>query len=264
MSENNNNNNNIKNDINPENIETIDFDALESTSTLTSTSKAEVDSPSTEETKEDSIENEVLVEENEEIDEISEVLLEERNKKKNLVDLSSLGTLNLSEKKYLQIKDFCIEITPTISYSEIVDGIETCIALILDNRGYISEPIKQIISDIFLLRKFTNLDLYFFETISFSPSYIYEVYGLLENLDIIEKVKNLINQKQLTFWKKSLDSTLNGIIAYRNSALGIINDITERQKDTGNGLEQAMDALKNAENQEAIQNMLKLIGVDNA
>lgn len=250
-------NNNIRNDINPENIETIDFDALESISA--STSKAEVDIPSIEEMEENSAEV-GEIDKDDSID--SDDFIDSVSPRSNLVDLNLIGELQEGEVKYLQIGKACIEVKSRILYSELFDSVQTAIALTLDNKPYISEPLKEMIGDIQILRSYTNLDFRFFDTLEFDPNELYNIYGLLMQEDVVNKVKNLIDQKQLDFWLRSYDDTLKSIVAYRNSAMGIITSLQQKEEEAGTGLEQALDSLKDAENQEAIQNMLKLMGLD--
>ena len=175
------------------------------------------------------------------------------------VSVLALGELKTDEIRYLQINDACIEVYPSRNYQDIIDGAQTAIALILDNRTYVSEPIRQIISDIFLLRTYTNLDLYMFEEVEFRASQVYDIYGLLVQENVIDKVKALINQKQLQFWNDSVNSTLNGIIAYRNSAAGIINLFTEQQQEAATDFSGLLDSLKNLGDNENVQNLLKII-----
>ena len=300
-------NNNVKNNINPENIETIDFDTLESktldaesnnlsikekkieiangeSGTADSVDSADImlrsnlvdlnligelqegeiddDSPNFSDFSLPPLSFQEQIENDQLLREAFERVERNKEKNKNLVSLNKLGELKEGEIKYLQIGDACIEVHTSLPYREIVNGVQTTIALILDDRPYISEPIKQIVNDIFLLRAYTNLDFSFFEEIGFEPSKIYDIYGLLIQEDVINKVKNLIDQKQLDFWNKSLDSTLKGIINYKNSAMGIINNITEKQISSENSMKNIMQTLKDSENAEAIQNILKLMNVE--
>ena len=287
-------NNNIKNNINPENIETIDFDELDKlneTNEVKETKEIEevgeikgvVESDNDGDIIKniEDIENAEItgtndslgfslpplsfqeqIENDEFLKEAYERVERDREKIKNLVSLDKLGELKEGEVKYLQIGDACIEVKNKISYAEVFDSVQTAIALVLDDKTYISEPLKEMLGDIQILRSYTNLDFRFFDTLEFDPNELYSIYGLLIQEDVFNKVKNLIDKKQLDFWFRAYNNTLESIVAYRNSAMGIITSLQQKESEAGTGLEQALSNLKDAENQEAIQNMLKLMGLD--
>lgn len=280
--------------INNENVETIDFDELDKLNKGSDPTAILADAPTLEVVVDDQDKVVSLSADSERVGEIGEVgeikeiedstipplsfqkeiendeflkeaferVERDREKKKNLVSLDKIGELKEGEVKYLQIGDACIEVKNKISYAEVFDSVQTAIALVLDDKTYISEPLKEMLGDIQILRSYTNLDFRFFDTLEFDPNELYNIYGLLVQEDVINKVKNLIDKKQLDFWFRAYNNTLESIVAYRNSAMGIITSLQQKESEAGTGLEQALNNLKDAENQEAIQNMLKLMGLD--
>lgn len=258
MSENININNNIRNDINPENIETIDFDALESTSI--SSPKAEVDNPSTEEIKEDSAESG----ENEKADSIdSDDLIDPISPHSNLVDLNLIGELQEGEVKYLQIGKACIEVKSKLRYSEVFSLIEIIANLVTANQNFVSSPLKEIVKIIYFLRDYTNLNMTYLTEETFLPDELYDAYGLIVQTGIYDKVRALVDQKQLDFFDTQLENVIADIITYKNSAAGQIEAITQNSKYTADSYDQILDSLKDVENQEAIQKVLEIIDIEN-
>ena len=269
MSENNNNNNNInniRNDINPENIETIDFDALESISTSISSPKAEVDSSSIEEIKEDLAE----VGENKEIDSIDSIdsddsddSIDPVSPRLNLVDLNLIGELQEGEVKYLQIGEACIEVKSKLRYSEVFSLIEIIANLVTANQNFVSSPLKEIVKTIYFLRDYTNLNMTYLTEETFLSDELYDAYGLIIQTGIYDKVRALIDQKQLDFFDIQLENVIADIITYKNSAAGQIETITQNSKYTADSYDQILDSLKDVENQEAIQKVLEIIDIEN-
>ena len=262
MSENINNNinNNIKNNINPENIEIIDFDALESTSTSTSTAKAEVDSLSVEGIKENSAESG----ENKEVDsDDSDNLINPISLRSNLVDLNLIGELQEGEIKYLQIGEACIEVKSKLRYSEVFSLIEVIANLVTANQNFVSSPLKEIVKTIYFLRDYTNLNMIYLTEEVFLPDELYDAYGLIIQTGIYDKVRALVDQKQLDFFDTQLENVIADIITYKNSAAGQIEAITQNSKYTADSYDQILDSLKDVENQEAIQKVLEIIDIEN-
>lgn len=251
MSENNNNNiNNIRNDINSENIETIDFDALES-----KTLDAESNSFSTKEEK-------IEIENGESgtDDSVDSVDIVPRL---NLVDLNLIGELQEGEVKYLQIGEACIEVKSKLRYSEVFSLIEIIANLVTANQNFVSSPLKEIVKTIYFLRDYTNLNMTYLTEETFLPDELYDAYGLIVQTGIYDKVRALVDQKQLDFFDTQLENVIADIIIYKNSAAGQIEAITQNSKYTADSYDQILDSLKDVENQEAIQKVLEIIDIEN-
>lgn len=257
MSENININNNIRNDINPENIETIDFDALESTSAPTSAPKAEVDSPSIEEIKKDSAEVGEIDKDDSIDSDDSDDLIDPVSPRSNLVDLNLIGELQEGEVKYLQIGEACIEVKSKLPYKKLFEVIEWVLAQLIDTRTYLSYPLQRILTDIAIVKFYTNLDLSEMDLVTYDVNKTYGIYDLITQYKILDKVLQFIDSSQIKFIENGILDTAKGIIAYRNSAAGILDILTSKEQTTENGLENLLQEIQDPDTLQTINNLLK-------
>lgn len=172
------------------------------------------------------------------------------------IKLANLGPIEESPIEYVQIGDAILQVKKYIPYEEMLDMIQWCIDYIINDRPFISEPLKKIIKDLAILHFFTNVD------ISFLTEYremkeIYEEYDLVYRHGVMQEVLPKIDEGLLKFFNETLDATLESIMAYRNSAVGIVDALAENAKKDTVDMEKAVAFMNQGDNGEKIMNLLK-------
>lgn len=172
------------------------------------------------------------------------------------IQITSLGMPSAAqETQTITVNDIDIEVKKRIPYEELIEAIEWCVNSIIDDRSYISAPVQFIIQEVALVKFFTNLDTSDAMTENFSLSSFYEWYDILQANDIPDSLHKIIDKKQLSFLTETLDRTLNSIISYRNSAVGIVDRLTEQNRLDKLNMDTVLDELDKGEYQKIIDLM---------
>lgn len=177
----------------------------------------------------------------------------------NKIQLTNFGAVGAPEITYLQIESAVVEIKKTIPFEEILQLIQWAINLTIDNRPFISEPIKIIVRDCAILKFFTNIDFSRLDEENVSATVLYESYDIIFEKEIMEKVKDKINPKQLAFIEETLDKTLLSIVAYRNSAQGIVDVLSENAEKQVTNLENAIKDFEDPKKMGEVHKMMQLV-----
>ena len=175
------------------------------------------------------------------------------------IQLTNFGNIPTSEINYLQINDGVCEVKQTIPFEQILKLIQWVINLTIDDRPFISEPIKKIVQDCALLKYYTNIDLTFIDSGDFEATKLYEAYDLIFAHDIMEKVKPLINPMQLEFISSTIDKTLKSIVDYRNSAQGIIDVLSLKANSQVESMEKAIQEFEDPSKMQEVHKIMKLV-----
>ena len=225
-------------------VKTIDFDAL----------KAESGEPKDELDR-------LLAEKKREAETLIDVekAFEQYKRKKEKVSIESLK-LNEDTKteKEIEINGVKIKVAYRLPLKEVIDGVQTVITLVVDDRGFISAPVKNIINDLMLLQKYSNLDIDVIAATG-APMRVFEMYQLLNEEGIIDEIKAAIDAKQLTFWENSLNDSLEGIINYQNSTRGLLDILRSKQNKENKDFDDLLSTLKQEENQELVGKLLNFM-----
>lgn len=175
------------------------------------------------------------------------------------IKLANLGPIEEAPIEYLQIGDAVLQVKKYIPYEEMLDMIQWCIDYIINDRPFISAPLKEIIKNLAILNFFTNIDTSFL-TEYHDMKDIYEEYDLVYRHNVIDQIIPKIDEGQMKFFNETLDATLDSIMAYRNSAVGIIDALSQNaQRDTEN-MESAMSMINDPEQMEKLGKLLKFAG----
>lgn len=173
------------------------------------------------------------------------------------IKLNALGVIEETPVEYIQIGEAVIQVKKYIPYEEMLDMIQWCIDYIINDRPFISAPLKKIIKDFAILNFFTNFDFNFL-TEYHEMADIYAEYDLVYRFNVMNRVMGYIDKGELEFFNKTLDETLDSIMAYRNSAVGIVDALAENaQKDTSR-MEKAMEMIGDEEKSKKISQLLQL------
>lgn len=175
------------------------------------------------------------------------------------IKLANLGPIEEAPIEYLQIGDAVLQVKKYIPYEEMLDMIQWCIDYIINDRPFISAPLKEIIKNLAILNFFTNIDTSFL-TEYHDMKDIYEEYDLVYRHNVIDQIIPKIDEGQMKFFNETLDATLDSIMAYRNSAVGIIDALSQNaQRDTEN-MESAMSMINDPDQMEKLGKLLKFAG----
>lgn len=147
----------------------------------------------------------------------------------------ALGPVPTFEVRYEKIGDAVITITPHIPYEKVLDMIQWCVNLIIDERPFVSEPLHQIVKDMALVKYYTNLDSAdILDNPTFELSALFERYDILISHEIFKRIRDFIDKDQLNFFESTLEKTMQNIVNYRNSAQGILDTLAQSAKEKDN------------------------------
>lgn len=172
------------------------------------------------------------------------------------IKLNTLGIIEEDPIEYMNIGQTVVAVHKYIPYEQMLDMIQWCIDYIINDRPFISAPLKRVIKDFAILNFYTNFDFSFlteYETMA----QIYAEYDLVYRYGVMTKVKEFIDPGQMDFFNKTLDETLESIIAYRNSAKGIVDALAENAEQDINKMQGAIDLLSDEEKNKQLSKMIK-------
>lgn len=172
------------------------------------------------------------------------------------IKLNTLGAIEEDPIEYMNIGQTVVAVHKYIPYEQMLDMIQWCIDYIINDRPFISAPLKKIIKDFAILNFYTNFDFSFlteYETMA----QIYAEYDLVYHYGVMDKVKEFIDPGQLCFFEDTLNETLTSIIAYRNSAKGIVDALVENAQQDIDKMQGAIDLLSDEEKNKQLSKMIK-------
>jgi hypothetical protein len=156
----------------------------------------------------------------------------------------SLTTIPLTEaepKEYF-IGEQPILIYPIIPYEVVFIAIQEAINAIVNEYGYVSGAVYEVMTDLYVIKYFTNLDLPLDGT---NPTRFYEDYDLLK--PHIPAIFALIDQEQLAFYQRTLEKTIQYIISFRNSIAGILDSLKSDSLDIQRDVDTLQETVANPE-----------------
>lgn len=174
----------------------------------------------------------------------------------NRISVAAIGTVAQEEPIYLQIGEVTIELRRRISYEEILNMMQWCIDMIVGERPFMSAPLTRIVKDFGILNAYTNLDLGVSHPYD-KMSDIYAEYDVIQAFDVMPNILEKIDRRQVEFFEETLDKTLESILAYRNSAKGIVDALAADAEADSKKMEKAMSLLNNAEQQSQVKAVLE-------
>lgn len=172
------------------------------------------------------------------------------------IKLNTLGAIEEDPIEYMNIGQTVVAVHKYIPYEQMLDMIQWCIDYIINDRPFISAPLKKIIKDFAILNFYTNFDFSFL-TEYHEMADIYAEYDLVYRFDVIDRITSYIDEGQLNFFNKTLDETLESIMKYRNSAVGIVDALAEKAQQDVDKMQGAIDLISDKERNEKIGNLLK-------
>lgn len=174
------------------------------------------------------------------------------------ITIAALGLPTTAASTTVQIGDAQVEIAHTIPYEKLLEMVQWCINLTLDERPFMSEPIRQIVVDFALVKYFTNIETPL-DDAEFDLDKMYENYDLLLGHNAIETIKQNISPKQLEMFISHFDKTCASIIQYKNSAAGIVDKLSAMAKSNTNTLNEALEEFSDPNKLEQVQRMMEIV-----
>lgn len=172
------------------------------------------------------------------------------------IKLNTLGAIEEDPIEYMNIGQTVVAVHKYIPYEQILDMIQWCIDYIINDRPFISAPLKRIIKDFAILNFYTNFDFNFL-TEYHEMADIYAEYDLVYRFDVMAKVKEFIDPGQMDFFEHTLDETLESIMKYRNSAVGIVDALAENANNDVDAMSGALGLISDEEKNKKIVQLLQ-------
>lgn len=175
------------------------------------------------------------------------------------IKLVQFGPLPETKTLEIQIGDIKISVQNKITYEQVLEMIQWSINFIMDDRGFISEPVNKIIQDVAVLKYYTNLDFDNIDLANFTQGELYEYYDFIAAFDVMNQVSLNIDKVQLEFYYNTLNRTLESLITYRNSVAGILEMIQVQSQTTVDGLQESLKVLGDEDQFDKVTRMLQLV-----
>lgn len=178
------------------------------------------------------------------------------------IKLTAFGPMPKFDEIEVTIGETSFSVKPVIPYEEVLDGMQWAIDFIIGGRGFISEPLYEIMRDLALIRSYTNIDLSQIDEIDFNGRSLYETYDLAVAHGVVAEVKSHIDADQLAFFDRTLTKTLKSMVDYKNSASGIIEQLSQDSANSSAKLSEAMNILNQEGNMDLIQKFIDAYSKD--
>ena len=179
----------------------------------------------------------------------------------NKIKLNSLATPTTNEVKYYQINQSVIEINTLLPYEQIFSMIAWGINHIIDDRPFISAPLKRIFKDFCIIKFYTNIDLDDLDIVGCTPETVYEYYDIIKGSGILDYLKTNLNQEQLEFFDATIEETLKSVVEYRNSAAGLLDRAQMTEADQANSIQEVLKVLDDPNELERVKKMFDLMSL---
>lgn len=171
------------------------------------------------------------------------------------ININTFGTLPAPESIYQDFGGVTVEIKKRIPYTDILNMVQFGVDFSVTDDPIVSGVVVEMVKDLALVKFYTNLEVSLGED-GAALSDIYNEYDVLKTLGIIESVREKINKEQLAFFEKTLDTTIAGLLAFRNSARGILESITASSQADVSKIQEALDLFK-GENGEKLGRLMQ-------
>lgn len=180
------------------------------------------------------------------------------------IEKIQLNMFGLPEEKspiYKEINNNVYVIYPSLQYETIFEMIQWAVNHIMDDRSFISGPLYELISDLALVKFYTNIDLDAIDLADFNIPTIYEWYDILQGHRIIATIKEEIDPQQKDFFFRTLEKTLKSLVDYRNSAVGVLEKIQTLSINANDSMAEAIHLMEDPTQLEALKRMVELMTV---
>lgn len=171
------------------------------------------------------------------------------------VPFTKLSLTRNNDIKILEWKDQKIEVKQYLPVAEKLDLISRILNLSGDDHVFYNPCKVQIFELIEIILTYTNINV----TDKQSED-ILKLYDLFISSRFADAVKNAIPEEELNYIDDSVWATIKEIYRYRDSAMGIMNQIVQDYKDTDLDAKKITEQLSNNENLSLIKDVVTKLG----
>lgn len=171
------------------------------------------------------------------------------------VTFSKLALARNNDIKTLEWKDQKIEVKQYLPVAEKLDLISRILNLSGDDHVFYNPCKVEIFELIEIILTYTNINV----TDKQSED-ILKLYDLFISSGFADKVKEVIPDEELNYIDDSVWATIKEIYRYRDSAMGVMNQIVQDYKDVDLDARKITEQLSNNENLSLIKDVVTKLG----
>lgn len=171
------------------------------------------------------------------------------------VTFSKLKLAKKTEVQTIQINGVDIEVKQYLPVEEKLEIIERVLRYSADDNNF-ANPVKlEVFLDLEIMYNYTNIS--FTDAQKKDPD---KLYDLLEENGVIVEVISAIPEKEYNYLIDSAMEIIENFYKYRNSALGIMEQITADYRDLDLDATELQKKIGNRENVEFLQEVMNKLG----
>lgn len=156
------------------------------------------------------------------------------------INVSAFGEIAAAEYIYRDFGGVSIAMRRVAPYADIMETIQWAVNQVVDDRPFASAPLQKMISDLAILRVYTNLEIEDFG----SSDELYHIYDVLTSAGVISGVFDYVDEDQVSFARSGVSNTIKNIVAYRNSAAGLVAAMVEQSDMQNSELQKMFSTLQ--------------------
>lgn len=171
------------------------------------------------------------------------------------VPFTKLGLTRDNSIKEIEWNGQKIEVKQYLPIKDKLDLISTIIALSDDNKTFYNPCRTIIVEAIEIIIAYTNINL-----TEKQGEDILKLYDLFVSSGFANVIQSAIPEEEINYIKNSVQAGINEIYRYRDSAMGIFEQIALDQKLTEDGVTEIINTLKNSEEIHNLQELSTKLG----
>ncbi len=171
------------------------------------------------------------------------------------VSLSKLVPLKKSEEIMVTINGTDVSIKQYLTITEKADLLQWVTQFVFDDQGFASPLRKDLYTDMGILKYYTN--------ISFTDkawTELTKTYDQLSLNGVIQSVKNAIPAEELEYIENLVQATIDQVITYNTSLLGILNNVKRDYDNTTLDAEKIAALMQDEKSFALVKDVLDKIG----
>lgn len=169
---------------------------------------------------------------------------------------SKLGLKLQDEVKTLECDEQVIEIKQYLPLEKKLEIISDIVNRCWDPKANFYNPCQyKVLINFELVKNYTNITFTEKQEKDF-----YKTYDLLDNNDLIYKIKNLIPKKEIDFIDNGVEEVIKAIYQYEHSVYGILNNIKEDYNNLDLDASKIQKELADPENMDLLKAVLAKLG----
>lgn len=171
------------------------------------------------------------------------------------VSFTKLGLKKKEEIKNITINDQVIEVKQYLPINDKINIITNVIQESADDNNF-ANPVKvEVFANLEIVYAYTNIS--FTEKQKEDPT---KLYDLLEENGVIAAVVEAIPETEYALLLGWIDETINAFYTYRNSVMGILEQVSADYKDLDLDATKIQEKLADAENLELLKGVMTKLG----